>query len=941
MKKSVSFSTFIAGVCISIIILLSSVLIKVSINHSRAVTTSLTNDIISSYDEVLKGKIKLLAMPLATILDTLVFTDFVNSDLNVNDPVWLGTLAKTLANSPHLSTLYFGDDKGNSFAVRPIYDAQDRTRLSTPDNAVIMVDFNQFNGEQRRIVFDQEMAVINTFPYDNKNYDPRVRPWFIEAQPGGEINVTEPYYFYFFKRPGITFSRRSLDDKSVIAADFTLDSLNEEMQALSYSENSKTFLFTAQENLLASNQTMESNNPTIVTTLNDLGLRELLPDLSRIDHNNGANRQVQWQGQSWQLIVTPMVIDSNEILYLVNLISLSDVLANSNQFRLELIIISIVVVALSLLIVVSATSRVVRPLTFLVKSLANIQHFSFRRRPYRSSGITEIDRVNESMLTMEKVLLDFFHTLKSVARSTEPQQVSQALVSQVQEMLSADACLLFINSRQSRSEFSLTASIGNCDDINLQPLFDANPTAFKQPIYELTQAEITLMFSPHSSCFLMPLMNRNEQNTGALLICFDNHIATETRSRLNFVQEFTAFNEIVLEHLEAMAEQTNLFHAFVKMIASAVDVKSAYTGEHCKRVPELTTMLAKQVIADNHEFADFDLDSKQWEELLLAAWLHDCGKVSTPDFIMDKATKLETVYDRIHEIRMRYEVLSRDADIVYWQTIAAGADPHQAQVQCQQLKQILQDEFAFIAECNLGGEFMAADKIDRLAQIAKRTWLRTLPNNIGISHQQRMKKAAQSLPVLEAVLADKPEHLYVWDDKKKLPTNGLRDFKIEQPVYQYNRGELYNLAVKSGTLTTEDRYNINEHSVQTYLMLDQLPYPEHLKNLPIIAGSHHERIDGKGYPLQLAGEDIPLQGRIIAIADVFEALTASDRPYKEAKTLSVALTIMANMVKGQHLDMPLFDLFLRNGVYLQYAQQYLIAAQIDQIDIDKIRRIYL
>ena len=124
-------------------------------------------------------------------------------------------------------------------------------------------------------------------------------------------------------------------------------------------------------------------------------------------------------------------------------------------------------------------------------------------------------------------------------------------------------------------------------------------------------------------------------------------------------------------------------------------------------------------------------------------------------------------------------------------------------------------------------------------------------------------------------------------------------------------------------------------------MLDQLPYPEHLKNLPIIAGSHHERIDGKGYPLQLAGEDIPLQGRIIAIADVFEALTASDRPYKEAKTLSVALTIMANMVKGQHLDMPLFDLFLRNGVYLQYAQQYLIAAQIDQIDIDKIRRIYL
>jgi len=198
MKKSVSFRTFIAGVCISIIILLSSVLIKVSINHSRAVTTSLTNDIISSHDEVLKSKIKLLAMPLMTILDTLVFTDFVNSDLNVNDPVWLGTLAKILANSPHLSTLYFGDKNGRSFVVRPIYDAQDRARLSTPDNAVIMVDFNQFNGEQTRIFFDQDMTIISAFPYDNQNYDPRVRPWFIDTQPGGEINVSEPYYFYFF-----------------------------------------------------------------------------------------------------------------------------------------------------------------------------------------------------------------------------------------------------------------------------------------------------------------------------------------------------------------------------------------------------------------------------------------------------------------------------------------------------------------------------------------------------------------------------------------------------------------------------------------------------------------------------------------------------------------------------------------------------------------------
>ncbi|MFT5705285.1 MAG: HD-GYP domain-containing protein (c-di-GMP phosphodiesterase class II), partial [Shewanella sp.] len=584
---------------------------------------------------------------------------------------------------------------------------------------------------------------------------------------------------------------------------------------------------------------------------------------------------------------------------------------------------------------------VVRPLTFLVESLENIQHFVFTQRPYRSSGITEIDKLNENMLIMEKVLLDFIHNLKNVARSTEPKEVSRSLVSQVQEILTCDACLLFINSHQSRAEFSLAASIGNDKNINIQPLFNTNPTAFKQTIYELNKEETKLIAREHHNCFLMSLMNRNNQNTGALLICFEDKITPEIRSRLNFIQEFIGFNEIVLEHLEAMEEQTNLFYAFVMMTASAVDVKSAYTGEHCKRVPELTKMLVEKVTGDDGYFADFTMDDKQWEELWVAAWLHDCGKVSTPDFIMDKSTKLETVYDRINEIRVRYEVLKRDADITYLQALLAGSDQQQAKADCEQLKQTLQDEFAFIAECNLGTEFMAEDKIKRLQHIAKRTWLRTLPDDIGIANHELIKKSLQSLPVIETVLADKSEHLYAWDDKKKLPTDGLRDFKIKQPEYQHNRGELHNLGIKAGTLSVEDRYHINEHIVQTYLMLDQLPYPEHLKNVPLIAGSHHERIDGKGYPLQLAGEDIPLQSRILAIADVFEALTASDRPYKAAKSINVALTIMANMVKEQHLDKELFDLFINTDVYNQYAAQYLTEQQTDVIDIAKIRSIYL
>ncbi|MBW8184139.1 HD domain-containing phosphohydrolase [Shewanella nanhaiensis] len=940
MKKSVSFRTFITGISTSIILLLSLVLIKVSIEHSREVTTSLSRDIIDSHAEVLKAKIELLETPLTTILDTLAFTDFVNAKLEINNPEWLGTLAKILANSPHLSTLYFGHKNGNSFVVRPIYDRSDSIKLNAPENTAIMVDFNQFNGLQKRIFFNKEMQVISAFPYDNQNYDPRVRPWFIETQNGGEINVTEPYYFYFFKHFGITFSRRTLDNSSVIAADFTLDSLNEALRELTYSTNSQTFLFTEKEGLLASNQTIKVDDPTKKVTLKDLEIGQFVPALKSINIK-GESHSIEWKDQSWQLIITPMMVGKNETLYLVNLISLNDLLANSNEFRIELIVLSIVIVTLSLLIVFAATSRVVKPLTFLVESLDNIQRFVFTHRPYRSSGIAEIDKVNENMLIMEKVLRDFIRNLKSVARSTEPKEVSRSLVSQVQEILNSDTCLLFINSRQSRAEFSLSAGIGNKQNIELQALFDINPTAFKQPIYELTKEEAELVAEKHHTCFLMSLMNRNNQNTGALLICFEYKITADVRSRLEFIQEFIGFNELVLEHLEAMEEQTNLFHAFVMMTASAVDVKSAYTGEHCKRVPELTKMLVEKVVLDSEHFVNFHMDNKQWEELWLAAWLHDCGKVSTPDFIMDKSTKLETVYDRIHEIRMRYEVLKRDADIAYLQALLAGQDKQQAKSHCEQQKQTLEEEFAFIAECNLGTEFMEEDKLKRLEKIAKRHWLRTLPDNIGISHQEQARKIAQTLPISEPVLADKAEHLYGWDDKKILPTNGLRDFKMKQPEYQYNRGELYNLGVKAGTLTVEDRYNINEHIVQTYLMLDQLPYPEHLKNVPLIAGSHHERIDGKGYPLQLTGEEIPLQGRILAIADVFEALTASDRPYKIAKPISQALTIMANMVKDQHLDRELFDLFIQTDVYSKYASRYLTEQQADTIDIDKIRSIYL
>jgi hypothetical protein len=335
-------------------------------------------------------------------------------------------------------------------------------------------------------------------------------------------------------------------------------------------------------------------------------------------------------------------------------------------------------------------------------------------------------------------------------------------------------------------------------------------------------------------------------------------------------------------------------------------------------------------------FADFSLSEEEWEELHIAAWLHDCGKVTTPEYVVDKATKLETIYDRIHEIRMRFEVLKRDAEVEFWQKLAEGGTREKLQQQFDRKLVQLDDDFAFVANCNEGGEFMAPEKLERLNEIASRTWLRTISDRIGISWEEGLRKqrvAEPGLPVEEPLIADKQEHIFYRNSDEVIADDNPWKFKLDTPEHKYNKGELYNLSVARGTLAPEERFKINEHMVQTIIMLNQLPFPRHLRNVPAIAGGHHETMIGTGYPKKLQRDDMSLTARMMAIADIFEALTASDRPYKKAKSLSESVKIMGFMVKDQHIDADLFELFLQSGVYLEYARRFLNDEQIDAVDV--------
>jgi hypothetical protein len=334
-------------------------------------------------------------------------------------------------------------------------------------------------------------------------------------------------------------------------------------------------------------------------------------------------------------------------------------------------------------------------------------------------------------------------------------------------------------------------------------------------------------------------------------------------------------------------------------------------------------------------------------EFHLGAWLHDCGKVTSPEHIIDKATKLEAIYNRIHEVRMRFEVLWRDAELMHWRAVASGGDGAELRGQLQKQQQSLRDDFEFVARCNVGGEFMADADIERLRELGQMTWQRHFDKLLGLSTEETVRintMAPETLPVTEFLLADRPDHKVPWGGRKpavdKSDARNLHGFDMVSPEYAQNLGEIYNLSVRKGTLTEEDRFKINDHMVQTLVMLRALPWPKHLAKVPDIASTHHERLDGNGYPRRLNAAQLTIADRVMALADIFEALTAADRPYKPPKTLSESMQIMARMARDQHIDAQLFRYFLRSNLWRQFAEKFVQPSQMDAVNLDEIERVF-
>ncbi len=422
----------------------------------------------------------------------------------------------------------------------------------------------------------------------------------------------------------------------------------------------------------------------------------------------------------------------------------------------------------------------------------------------------------------------------------------------------------------------------NIADAYAEEGFDFSGTrAFDQRTGYRSQSFLTVPMKNHDGELIgvLQLLNALDPDTG--------EVVPFSEADQSLTESLASQAAIALSNRLLITQLERLFESFVKLINVAIDEKSPYTGGHCERVPELTMMLAEAADATTTgPLADFHMTERDRYELQMAGLLHDCGKITTPVHVVDKATKLQTLYDRIGLIDTRFEVLKRDAELAVLRAQLALRPVVDAEAEgmalsgLQREMQSIESDRAFLRRCNQGTEAMQeADQLRVRVIGTQRHW-----RNVDGVHTAFLTAE-----------------------------------------------EMENLTIRSGTLTQAERDTINYHIVATIKMLETLPWPRHLRNVPEYAGGHHERMDGKGYPRGLTRAQMSVQARMMGIADIFEALTAADRPYKSGMKLSQALAIMQKMKDGGHIDPDLFDVFVRERVYQRYAERFLDPAQIDKI----------
>ncbi len=821
------------------------------------------------------------------------------------------------------------------------------------------------------------------------NYDPRTRPWYKSAMDQQETMLTEPYVFNSLKRPGITASRRLSQGDGVFGVDIDLESLDNYVAQQKLSQHGSLFLLSSSGLILAAPPSIKGPLAPLADAAQSQNPHLRLAAKLREEGGAAQARIISFDGTDYVIQQSAWTEAGRQILICV-VAPLDDFTGFIREMGGWIVVMTLAI----LVVVVPLTSALARFMSATVRDLADdaerIREMDFSGDPPRPSFIVEFQTLAEAFGLMKRTILGRTRDLEAsqgklrrlveigTAMSTESNRhrLMDMIVQEAKALTHADGCAVYLRDDQERLERVAISvdSLGlviNADPENDNPIhLLTNPETgtpltsdiLGAPLFwqsslnirdvrettDMDTGVISTFDSDHGyttqSVLILPLKPRGGEVMGVILLfnardMVKGGIGPFLPSIQRFAESLSAQAASALQNHNLIDAQEALVDSMVRIVAAAIDAKSPYTGDHSSRVAELAAMIAEEA----SETRDGPLAAFQFSspddayELRIAALLHDCGKVTTPEYVVDKATKLETIHNRIHDIRTRFEILLRDAEITRLKAVAAGTPADQAQADFDAYSQKLQADYAFIAQCNIGGEFMSPDHVARVKELAQAKWVRHFSDRLGLSQEEQRRMALipePNLPVTETLLADRPEHVLPWSGAEWF-TKGTRDITTKVPDNMYNRGEIHNLCIPRGTLTDEERFKINEHVIQSIIMLEHLPFPKHLRHVPEYACAHHEAMNGRGYPRGLSARDMSIPARIMAVADVFEALTAADRPYKPAKTLSEAVDILAGFRDRQHIDGDIFALFLKAGLHLRYAERFLKPEQIDAVDVNR------
>ncbi|ATE60553.1 HD domain-containing phosphohydrolase [Thauera sinica] len=767
--------------------------------------------------------------------------------------------------------------------------------------------------------FDDALRFLGTGPAVSAGFEPRLSDWYRRAAASDKLVVTPPYDFQHSHARGVTFARRN--GSTVFGINVNFAAISSLLSRHSVTPSTRMRLVAGDRTLLASAAAAGGATAAgpfgddLITRALDAPAAGAPPTLRMFDPATGG----------WHVSLAPMPGFGDEDWTLAVAAPDDEIFAEAYRQRQRAVLFTVAAVLVSFPLAWALSRLLTKPLHRLSGVAHSVSSLQFRQEAQTHSVILEVDQLAGAIAMMRSAIARFLELGRDLGAARDLHGLLRQVRAGAREVTGAPWCsasILIAGLDELEGADGTGTDERPPDDFEAEGLSDLGAQGDGPFSVKLAAPGGTIWH-----VLLIPLRNHEGEILGTLLLAdrFAPDCRLQRSEVVGFLSALAGSAAIALENQRLLAGRKDLLHGVMRLVAEAIDAKSPYTGGHCRRVPRIALSLARAAHeAGTGPLAGYRLDPSGWEALQIAAWMHDCGKLTTPEYVIDKATKLETQYDRIHEIRTRFEVLKRDAEIGYWKGVAGGGDEVALRAERDLAWRTLDEEFAFVARCNRGGETMAAGDLERLGRIAQHRWTRTLDDTLGLSNAEMERRDGSpraAPPAEETLLADRPEHVIPRRNSARFLPGNPWGFVMQAPDALYNRGELYNLSVARGTLTSEERFKINEHIVETIVMLGRLPLPPDLASVPEIAGGHHETMDGRGYPRGLKRDAMSVSARIMAIADIFEALTASDRPYKNAHSVDEALAIMETMRSRDAIDGDLFDLFVANEVWRDCVDQ--------------------